>query len=193
MTRGLVGLLAVGLLVSGCGGNSDADELANAIGERIWVEVQPDVAQGNLPFEFTESDANCLGGAVVDSIGYETLTEAGVTAESVREGGIEDPASEFLSDPQAANAFVDGMTQCVDIVGPMSEQLAAEMAVSEESARCIGEGLMDQPAFRDAIVAAIVGGGSSDPFGDDPDAVGAMFDLMSECLTDEELTSILGG
>jgi hypothetical protein len=190
----LVGLLAVGLLVAGCGGSGDADELVDALSDTLWEEAQPDVEQGTLPFEFTEADADCLAQVTVDAIGYDTLTEAGVTAEAVRAGGLEGEATDFLRDnPDAANAFVDGMNQCIDIVTAIADEFAAEMGVSEESARCIGDGFMNQDAFRDSMIESLVGDAVNDPLGDDPDAIGALYELMNDCLTDEELAAMMGG
>jgi hypothetical protein len=192
--RGLAALLVLGLLVSACGGNGDADELADAIGQGIWEQSQADMDQGDMPFEFTESDADCFGEVFVDTVGYDTLVEAGVTVESLQDGSFDiEESSDLISEPETAEAILDGMDECIDLASSMAEIFSAEMGISEDSSLCLMEGLMSEDAFRASIVESMVGSGSGDPFEDDPEAVGAMFGLMGDCLSDEELAAVLGG
>ena len=197
--RGLILSLTVALMVAACSGGGDADELADAIGEGLWAEAQADIEASTLPFEFTEADADCLGEVMVDAIGFQTLVDAGVTVENLKDPDfqIDDEANTFLEDPETAEAIADGMTRCVDFGEAMSEMFSSEMGVSPQSAECLIDGLMEQEAFSSALNQAIVGGilgdETVDPFQDgDPEMLGAMFDLMNECLTDEEISNLMG-
>jgi len=192
--------IAFALVIAACsGGNSDADELADAIGEGLWAEAQADIAASTLPFELTEADADCLGEVLVDAIGFQTLVDAGVTVENLEDPDfqIDDEANSFLEDPETAEAIVGGMTDCVDFGEVMSEMFSSEMGVSQESAECLIDGLLEQEAvssaFSQAIVGGILGDETVDPFQDgDPEMLGAMFDLMGRCLTDEEIANLMG-
>ncbi len=188
----LIAVIGLSLIVAACGGsNAEADELAEAIGEKIWEESQGDE---DVPFEFERADADCMGHAFVDAIGYDTLTEAGVTAEAVRSGAVTDPFQDTDIPDESAGDVYDGISDCIDLAGALAEAMAPEMGVSLESAECFIEGLIELEAFRTSMVAAMLGDDDSpDPFDNpDPTFVGVVFDLMNDCLTDEELARVIG-
>jgi hypothetical protein len=180
------------VLVAACNGGDDPEELADAIGDHLWNESQE--APGSLsPLpDLSQEDAACLGDMFVNVIGYETLIDAGVTLESVQNGDFEVAEMEiWMQDEETANAFVDGLTTCIDIAGSIAGGLAEDMGISEASAACIIDEMVDQDVFRDSLVASMMGS-SVNPF-EDPAAAAALFELATVCLTDEELASLMGG
>ena len=196
--RWVAGAVAIPMLVAACGGGgeSGADALGDAIGEEIWKASEEDIASGaDVPFQFTESDANCLGHAFVDAFGYDELVEAGLSADAVRDDvtGVEE-VFDLVGGDQAETAekIFTGMDDCIDLTEAMAAAGAAEMGISEASATCLFGGLMDASAFRDAMVAGMFTDAEPD-FESDPAIIGEMFSLMNECLSDDELSQIVGG
>jgi hypothetical protein len=175
------------LALACCGGGDEATELSDAIGESLWRQSQADPETETFLPGFTEDDADCLGELTVDVIGYENLVEAGVTPESVREVG----ALSLPSVPtEQEDTFIEGMVECFDFPAALTAAAASDMGISEESARCLIDGLMEDPAFRSSMKDAVFAASSGDPFSD-PEAMGALFDLVGTCLTDEELNSLM--
>ncbi len=189
----LVGVV-LGLIAASCGGGGDeADELAEAFADQIMEQVQADEDDAPLPIE--RSEADCLGRAVVNTIGYDAFADAGITAETVRAGDETNPFEELDLDPEKGDALFAAMEGCVDFAAALAESQAADMDISVSSAECVIAGFLEIDAFRDAITAGIVGSEDSvDPFQDpSSELVGAMFDLLNDCLTDEELARMLEG
>lgn len=195
MKRLVVGV-AFGLLVVSCGGGTSAeDELAQAIADQMWEESQADPELEDFPFEFERADADCLGHAFVDGIGYETLNDAGITADALQQEGSLEPFDDFELDAESGEVVFEAMEQCFDFAGAMAEAVATEMGIEEASAKCLFDGLLAEEAFRQMMVAGIVGDPESleDPFADpDPAFIGIIFELMTTCLTDEELAELVG-
>lgn len=198
MRRGVAFLLAA-TMVTACGGGGGEAELADAIGGAIWEEARPDIEQGTAPFDFSEPDADCIGGVFVDVIGYDTLVDAGVTVKAIEEQSetlddLIDDEDLNMDDPATASALFDGIDGCIDLAEAVASVISEETGISEESASCFIEGLLAEDAFRESFVQGFVGGESADPFENpDPATVGIMFDLFNNCLTDEELAEFMGG
>ncbi|GMQ86778.1 MAG: hypothetical protein BMS9Abin07_2374 [Acidimicrobiia bacterium] len=192
----LVGV-AFSLVVASCasgGDTADTDAMADAIADGVWEQSQADIAAGEELFEFDRSDADCIGAAVVDALGFDTLQEAGLTAEALsEEGSIPDLGDMGLDAAQGAEVF-DAMDGCIDFANTMAEVGAADMDISVASAECLFDGFLAEESFRDMMVAGMMGEEDTavDPLAD-PAFAGTTFALMSECLSDEELARLLEG
>lgn len=190
--------LALLLAVSACGGGDDAGggdgeaALVEALGAEIWTQMQSDE---ELPEELDKEAATCVAQVIVDVVGYDELEEAGVTVEALESGGLDDVPNQFdeLSVEQAGE-LADGTLGCVDFESVVARQFAADDTISEGSARCLADGMLQSEGFRDLIVQGIVGG--EDAFAaatQDSALAGMVFQLMADCLTPEELSSLMGG
>ena len=84
---------------------------------------------------------------------------------------------------------VDTMLDCVDFGAVMVAELEGE--ISAESAACIGDAFGNSEAFRTALANSF-DSSATDPF-EDWALMEDMIPAMFECLTEEELTAIMGG
>ncbi|MDZ7734211.1 MAG: hypothetical protein U5R31_15070 [Acidimicrobiia bacterium] len=85
-----------------------------------------------------------------------------------------------------ATAMWDGLSGCVDLTAIFVEGMTSDGEVSDESAECMAEGMLESDEFRDFIVA--------DLMGEEPDdstfMTSGIMTLLADCLTDEELQNI---
>ena len=188
---------AVALIVSACGGgdsggSSEEQALINAMGDALWADMQDD---GDLPEEINEESADCVAETVVETVGYEQLQDAGITAEALESTSLEDlpDPTEDLSDARAAE-LADGTLDCINFEELIAQQFAADGSVSEESARCVASGLLDEGGFREAMVEGMIGGDAAfDAAAEDSTIAAAMFQTMADCLNPDELSALMGG
>ncbi len=150
------------LLAGACGSDDGGGDsaLRDAIAESIL-----DDSRDSGP---SEDEAKCIADAALDTLGTDRLVDLGVTVEAVEEG-MEFPEDE-LSDEET-EAYVNASLDCVDTSSLIVDEMVAD-GVSEEDAKCIAENL-DEDLFAKFATA-----GSPD---EDPELMGAMIDVMSEC------------
>ena len=181
MRRLVVIGVTVVLLVAACGGDDlsgDDQAISDAIFEQMVADTSPDDP-------FGETEARCFSDGVVRDIGSADLAELGMTAESIRAGT--EPADVDLTDAQV-DIMTDLMLECVDFRTVFIDQFADE-GVSDESAKCLADGFDDD--FLRALAKAELSGDGSDPT-EDPAQAEKFFNLITDCLSFEELSD-LGG
>lgn len=180
------GVLILAVLVAACGGGGDSDlsEEEQAFADLIaaqMVDDPDDVA--------TEAEAQCYGEAVVADMGLDRLVAVGLDQAAIESGTGPDDVE--LAD-EDVDALVDSMMECVDFGAFFTASLVegGEGGVSEESAGCIADGISDE-----SIEAAARAGIEGDELDDSLEQafLSEMLDLMSQCLTPEELQSVAGG
>jgi hypothetical protein len=134
---------------------------------------------------FGETESRCFADGVVRDIGTADLAELGMTAESIKAGT--EPADVDLSDEQV-DIMTDLMLECVDFRTVFVDQ-AAEEGISDESAECLADGFDDD--FLRALAKAELSGDGTDTT-EDPAQAEKFFNLITDCLSFEEMSD-LGG
>lgn len=189
MRRALLFLVAVSLVAVACGdsGGDDGElsaaeqNLADAIKSEILADADPDSPLG-------EPEAECVSEAAVRELGVDGLLQLGFTAEGESPENILDNA-----DADQRQLIIDLTLECVDFAGLLVEEIAADGGISEESARCIGDGLTDGDLLAPLVESGLAGTDFEDVVEQDPDTAEAFFNVFLECLSVEELTNLGGG
>lgn len=187
--RRVVALGAIGTLAAllvGCGddgGSADGGEgdYVDAIAAQIEAESE---TESGLPV--SEDEARCLATGFVDALGVDGLVDLGLDVEAI-EAGEELDESQLSEDE--ARTVTDAMFECVDFTALFVESMAGS-DVSEESAECLAEGLEGSDAFRDMIVAGMLGGDAGSFEQQDPETQAAFTEIVTECLSGEELLNL---
>jgi hypothetical protein len=179
----MAAVVALALLVAACGdddGGADGQGLSSseqAVADVLAVSIADDDPAN--PFGGAEA-AQCISEGMVGELGIARLAEIGITAGSL---GI------------MTDAEVDSVAElalgCIDVETAMADQFATD-GISQESARCMSAGFAETDFFKQAFIAGFTGDDSYDP-SQDPEFLGSMITIATECLTDEELQIIMGG
>ncbi|MFH1103393.1 MAG: hypothetical protein V1757_00395 [Actinomycetota bacterium] len=178
MRRLVTVILTAMLLVAACGDDSSSNadpQLVSSL--RSNISESPQAQSGELPI--TDESAQCFAEGVVDELGAETVT-----------AGIDLSFDAFMATLSAEQRrlVVDVMLGCVDVADALvSEMSGSGTGLSEDSARCVIEGMLASDAFRDAVGESFVSGDST--FASDA-VVTAMLPVFLECLTPEELANL---
>ena len=181
MRRLVVLGVTVVLLAAACGGDGlsgDDQEISDA----IFDQMMADTETGD---PFGETEARCFSDGVVRDIGSSDLADLGMTAEAIRAGT--EPADVDLTDGQV-DIMTDLMLECVDFRTVFVDQFAEE-GISDESAKCLADGFDDD--FLRALAKAELSGDGTDPT-EDPAQAEKFFNLITDCLSFEEMSD-LGG
>lgn len=183
MRRLLTIFLATALLVAACGDDDDAggDGRANAIAflQRQIAESQTGEAGASEP-QFDDEETFCMAEGIIAEFGMARVLEAS-------DQEFEDFMAEATAEER--RAVVDVTLDCVDLTEQFTAPMLAD-GVSEESANCIGEQMMDNETFRDVLAEGLATG-SFEPTGDDETAlIEAMFPIIFACLSPEELARL---
>lgn len=170
--RVVVGLVALGLIASACGGDDGAadDELISAIEAAMLQEAPP------AGFEY---DANCMATGMVANLGGAEQIEAdyGLTAELVRGGRDID---DFNLEEQDAIDMTESIWECSDFTGLISSSFATE-GMNSEQAACL-TAKVPEDAVKKMIAASFMGAAGTtleDEAGEE--LFGSMFAAAQEC------------
>lgn len=189
-------LIALSVVLTACGGGDDAEgnELAGLIGEKIWLDAQEDVTAGGTAPDLSRAEADCFGRAMVDTVGYESFRDAGITVEAVSQDPelVREPFETLDLSTDAGLELFDALQVCYDFEAAFAGLMAGAGGLSQASARCYVDGLFGNESFRLAIAESMVGGSGTSLGGSDPVLASLAADLMGECLTDEELARFGG-
>ena len=154
--------------------------LAEAITAAILADEDDDLS-------VDEDQARCLGEGYIAAVGTARLIELGLTVEAI-EGGSEPGDVDLTNDE--AEALIDVTFECVDLAAVFVEAFAAEGILSAESGQCLADGF-DEQFLRD-IARSAFDNDAADPT-DDPETAAALFELVLECLSIEELQNLGDG
>lgn len=188
--RILVSMVALMLVVAACGdddaasgGLTDTEQaLASVIAEGMMDGAEPDSGD---PFADPVA-VTCFAEGIVKDLGISRLAEVGLTSES------DSPEAAFAQLSEAeVNAVTDRAFGCIDMESVVAAQFAVD-GISEDSATCMARELGDTDFYRSAFIAGMTGDETYDP-GADPQFLSTMITVATECLTDEELSLIMGG
>lgn len=128
---------------------------------------------------FTDEQAACFAVGLVDEFGGEFMVNA-------LQMSFDDFMAQASQDERMT--VVDTMLECVDFGAMMVAEV--DGAISDESARCIGDAFAASEAFRTALANSF-DATAGDPFEDDA-LMAEVFPSLLECLSAEELLQ-LGG
>jgi hypothetical protein len=160
-------LLAVlAISAAACGGDDDDDD-ASASGSDTSGESSGgghdrddyvDALSGNTAQEgFTEEEADCASGVIVDLVGVEELEAVGawdkIQANST--GSLSDFGVEL--DEEQKGALFEGVNGCFDLRAFFQENMAAGGALSPELAQCVMDEV-DDATFEQIMVVVLTEG-----------------------------------
>ncbi len=186
-------VMALVLVVAACGDDDGGSAPTDGVGlDGAEQAIAGAIAAGMMgsgdpsdPFAQPEA-AQCISEGVVGYLGVERLAEIGIT--SATDDALE--AFEVLADDEIGD-IADLALECIDLEEELASQLAAD-GLSRESALCMGRAFAETDLFRQAFIAGFTGDDSYDP-SEDPEFLTTMIGAATECLTDEELSLIMGG
>ena len=164
-------------------------ELGDAFGAQLW-ESRP---ERTAPFDFTEDNMKCIGrvfmGTLVDEVGYDSVSDAGITAEALEQGSAK--MGDLIDSDEFDLLVLDASIECTDFMEAVVTELAQRAGWSELSVTCVFDGLLAEEETRQVVAWGIVTVGDLESaFVErlDPAVLG---DLFFACMTDEELTELL--
>ena len=184
LKRMMVLAVAIALIGTACGDDDGLTESEQAIADVIASGIAEEPDAGD-PFSEPEA-AQCFSEGLVKNLGVARLAEIGITADSASP----EEAFAAMTDGEISD-MADLALGCVDIETAMAGQFAAD-GISDDSARCMAKGFGETDFYRLAIIAGMTGDESYDP-SEDPEFLGMMISIATDCLTADELSIIMGG
>ena len=185
MRRRFAFVLALGLVVAACGGGGGDD--AAAISDAI-ADAMMDNAGEETPFE--REQAECFGDEVVDRMGVERLVAVGLSVEEIEAGA--DPGSVDLTDEDIDN-MTGAISECIDFGRLVVDEMAAEIAISDESATCLADGINEADILGAMAESFILGDSEEIPADVEAEMTSVLFGLLGDCLTADEISGFIGG
>jgi hypothetical protein len=127
-------------------------------------------------FGFTDEDAVCFAGGLIDELGGERIA-----------GALDLEFEEFMAgaSDQERKTVVDVLINCADFASLLTAEFS--QAISGDSARCLGDAFVASEGFRAALADSF--GTGADPL-DDEELMGEMLPVMFDCLSAEELIEL---
>jgi len=188
LKRIMVLVLAIAMVAAACGdddGNAgsltDGEQaVAGVIAASMLEDQDPED-----PFSDPEA-ARCFSEGAVRNLGVARLAEIGINAES------DDPQAGFATMTESElNEMAELALGCVDIETAMADQFAVD-GISQESGLCMARAFGETDFYKQAFIAGMTDDDSYDP-GNDPEFLGLMLTIATDCLTADELSLIMGG
>lgn len=189
MAGRLVGaLLIVALVTVACGddagGRTPLTEAEQALADVIVGEMTAE-ADPDDPFA-VEASARCFAEGLVGEFGIGRLAELGIQAQDV---GDPNAAFSLMTDPEV-EATADIALGCPAFRDALVTEMTAD-GISDDSADCLVEELVDSGVFR-LLVIAQMKGESTQAIEEDAANSAALIGALIKCLTPEELETVLG-
>ncbi len=179
--------LAVVLVACGSSSSSSSDKGQEYVDAMM---KSYDNSSGSTKDIFSRSQAECVSEGVVDSVGVDTLEEAGVSPDDLGKSsdGPFDTIGQELTEQQAedlVSVLTDG--KCFDFTDLVMKQVSSAggspfAKLGEAKTRCLFEALLSNPAFKQAMADSILGKSSSnDAFSNAFKNQSEIFDIFSKC------------
>ena len=173
-------LLVLAMVAVSCGDddaeNGDRSEVISGLRSAISESQSPDSSDD--PFAIDDEQALCFATELVDDFGAGRMAEA-----------ISVEFEEFMAqvNTQERRQVIDALLRCVDVGAALAGELTTT-GISQSSAECVSDVMLESQAFLDAVADGLAGGGDTDF--DDPALVEALLPGMLQCLSAEELTQL---
>ena len=187
---GLLVVLALLALAACGGGGGETSDDEQAYASAFATSLQDAMAENNVTV--SGGEAQCVGDQIVEIVDAQTLADAGVTPEEIREDTAN--LSEAIGDPtpEQADQLGDAIFDCLNVAeifvaGFEQSAEAGGFSLSEDKVQCLGENFEQNETMRDLIAQSII-------TGTEPSFEGANSDLLLEilgnCLSVEDLLKI---
>jgi Flp pilus assembly protein TadD len=131
-------LAAMALLLTGCGGNDDA-QAAQSISDSIMKE-QKSSGQSSQLFSMDKKDADCIGKGLVDKIGADQLQKYGVLT---KDNKTKDQVTNVKMSAGDAKSATDVLFKCTDVQGMMQKALDQSGNVPAAMKACVNKVLTE--------------------------------------------------
>ena len=144
----ITGCLAIlGLAAAACGGDDEASK-------DDYVEALSGVEEDD---PFTEDEARCVSGAVVDVIGLDNLNENDVLdkAQDDPNGSLSDFGIDVTEEQRTELGPKVG--DCMDVRGAMIAELGSDPSIGPELAECLGNEI-DDATWESLLVSGLADG-----------------------------------
>lgn len=163
VTMAVLGAMTL-VTVGACGGDDAGSSPAlDAEGSAFATAIATSMSEDSgMPFDATQ--AQCIAEGVVEVVGVQAFIDAGMDASDVSSTGSFDfPELSDAQNKDLAAIFLDG--DCVDMGELMADLMmqSSTGSLTEEQAKCLGDGMAKSENFAGALVAAISGDDSADP------------------------------
>jgi hypothetical protein len=182
-------VVVLGLSAVACGGDDD-DEKS---GDDTTEENGGDTGGGGDGEEFvaaimetsedstiTEEQNRCFAEAVVDGIGVDGFSEAGVTPDDIRESPDQSPTDLGITfDDEKKERFWAAVNECVNVREMLIESMGEGSEMTDEQRACLTEGL-DEEFVKAMMLAAFTGDAEAYQ---DPEIGGKLTEVMTTCGT----------
>ena len=150
--------------------------------EQALVDAIVEFGLADPENELSPEDTTCVAETVVDVVGLDALGAGGITLDQP-----DLDASDFQPTREQADVFTDRLFECMDLGDALvSSLLTDEEApefLTEEAARCLGDGMEGSEVFRNFLAESLFAGDDQDnPFADDPETAPLLVDLMFDCV-----------
>jgi hypothetical protein len=140
-------LAVLGLAAAACGGDDEASK-------EDYVDALSGVEEGD---PFSEDEARCVSGVIVDVVGLDTLNENDVLdkAQDDPDGSLSDFGVEL--DDEQRTELGPAMGDCLDVRAAMVAELSEDPTVGPELAECLGDEI-DDSTWEKLLVGGLVSG-----------------------------------
>jgi hypothetical protein len=165
------------LTLAACGSGSGSGAATLNPEEKTYVDAMMSSFAKDTSTPFTSSQAQCLAERTVKVIGVDAFKKAGITAANIND------SSSGLNklDPAAAAKFTELMFggECFNFGDLMVKAMNAQAGgkIPTDKAKCLGDKMASNSAFRKAMTESMTGNTTVDPMS----ALGDIFKLLADC------------
>lgn len=185
--RILGALLVLALATGGCGdddGGAALTEAEQALANLIVLEMTAG-SDPDDPFQ-EEASVRCFAEGLVGALGIVRLAELGIESQDV---GDPNAAFSLMTDAEVETT-ADIALGCPAFREALVTEMTAD-GISDESADCLVEELVDSGVFRQLVIAQMQGA-STEAIEEDAANSAALIAGFLKCLTEEELETVFG-
>jgi hypothetical protein len=158
--RAVTAIAVVAAMVAmGC---SEEDRQKDAYADAFSVALREDQT---LPLG--REEARCLAERIVAIVGADALDDAGISPDDIESGSATAgfaAARALLDEEQAAevtDAFFDG--ECIDVGRLFAQSIQdSGLDLSDAQTTCLGRTIVENDAFKQAVVDQVLGAGTTD-------------------------------
>lgn len=129
-----VAALTLSVVLTGCGGNDDEAQAAEAISASMMEESDED-------FTVDQAQADCVGEGMVDRVGVDKLKEYGMLTDELT---VNDGVTDVTMEEADADSAADVLVNCVDAQAIIAEQMGADDSITPEQQECMAEAFTNE-------------------------------------------------
>lgn len=156
-------LVALVLVLAGCGGGGD-DDVKKAIADELS-------SSSGAGLDLSKSEAECIADGMVDEVGVDQLKEYGIVTD---DGDVDKSPDDVEMSTDDADATASAFVDCVDVQELMMGQIPTE-GMDDAMQACVEEA-MSEDVIHDVLAASFAGEDLDAAFPD-------LATTMQECMT----------